>query len=384
MLPDKRRRRETLLNTADESLILLNDLSFFASEAERIDREGGLPDAALRRLRAIGTLRLPLPAASGGAGVGTDSAGAIAALSLLRALGRADLSLGRLFEGHINAIRLVVLHGNAAQKRALAEKVQQGDLVALWVTDEQPVRLQRDGSDWVLTGEKSIASGVGVAGLALITVQPPEGQPRLALMPVEKTMQAARVSLSGMRGAATGRYDFTDARIADDALIGPPGIYLSQPEFSAGAWRGAAVALGGIDRLVDEMRAILQSRGRSADPHQCVRIGEALIHRETAAFWCRRACLVAEGQGFEAGDVQATVNLARIACEKAGLAVIELVQRGLGFGAFLRGSVVERTMRDLATYLRQPAPDETLVEAAAWFTDRELPDPDRASVGRRL
>lgn len=31
-------------------------------------------------------------------------------------------------------------------------------------------------------------------------------------------------------------------------------------------------------------------------------------------------------------------------------------------------------MRDLATYLRQPAPDETLTEAAAWFTTHPIPD----------
>jgi hypothetical protein len=31
-------------------------------------------------------------------------------------------------------------------------------------------------------------------------------------------------------------------------------------------------------------------------------------------------------------------------------------------------------MRDLATYLRQPAADEALTEAAAWFTEHPLPD----------
>ncbi|MCQ8278281.1 acyl-CoA/acyl-ACP dehydrogenase [Acetobacteraceae bacterium KSS8] len=359
----------------------LDDLPFFAAQAAKIDQEGGLPVAAVERLREAGLFRAPLPVGLGGSGLGTEPAGALAALSVLRALGRADLSLGRLFEGHLNVIRLVVLHGDADQNRALARTVREGGLTALWVTDETPVRARPDGEGWVLDGEKSIASGVGLASAALITVQPPDGQTRLALAPVERSGLAARVSLSGMRGAATGRYDFTGARIAGSALIGAPGIYLSQPEFSAGAWRGAAVALGGIDRLVDEMRTILRARGRDADPHQRVRIGEALIQRETAAFWCRRACLLAEGRGYEPGDVQATVNLARIACETSALAVIERVQRGLGLGAFVRGGVVERTMRDLATYLRQPAPDETLVEAAGWFVGRDMPDPDRMPAG---
>jgi hypothetical protein len=33
----------------------------------------------------------------------------------------------------------------------------------------------------------------------------------------------------------------------------------------------------------------------------------------------------------------------------------------------------ERIMRDLATYLRQPAGDQTLTEAAGYFTRHSLP-----------
>ncbi|MDT8871753.1 hypothetical protein RAA17_13195 [Komagataeibacter rhaeticus] len=73
------------------------------------------------------------------------------------------------------------------------------------------------------------------------------------------------------------------------------------------------------------------------------------------------------------GDIVATVNLARLAVERAGLEVIGLVQRGLGLAAFVRTNPAERLLRDLATYLRQPAPDETLCEAAGWFTHRDLP-----------
>ena len=69
---------------------------------------------------------------------------------------------------------------------------------------------------------------------------------------------------------------------------------------------------------------------------------------------------------------------ARIACETTGLDVIRIVQRGLGLAGFLRSNEAERVMRDLAAYLRQPAPDETLTEAAAWFTRRDLPDPETA------
>ena len=50
---------------------------------------------------------------------------------------------------------------------------------------------------------------------------------------------------------------------------------------------------------------------------------------------------------------------------------MNLVQRSLGLSALLEPNPVERLIRDLGTYLRQPAPDEALTEAAAWFMQKE-------------
>lgn len=185
--------------------------------------------------------------------------------------------------------------------------------------------------------------------------------------------------IAGMRGAGTGNYDFNGTVLQADGLIGQADDYLRQPEFSAGAWRAMAVALGGIERLTTLLRGQLVERGRADSPAQQVRIGTALIAAETALLWTRRAALIASGQTrHEAGDITATVNLARHAVERAGLDVIEVVQRGLGLSAFVRTNIVERLNRDLATYLRQPAPDEALAEAAQWFTRRDLPQTEAA------
>ncbi|MDB5373967.1 MAG: cyclic nucleotide-binding protein, partial [Belnapia sp.] len=61
----------------------------------------------------------------------------------------------------------------------------------------------------------------------------------------------------------------------------------------------------------------------------------------------------------------AFVNLARLAVERAALEALTLVQRSIGLQAFLHPSPAERIARDLATYLRQPAPDRALAMAAA-------------------
>ena len=53
--------------------------------------------------------------------------------------------------------------------------------------------------------------------------------------------------------------------------------------------------------------------------------------------------------------------------ETACLDAMRLVQRSLGLSSFRQGNPIELICRDLSTYLRQPAPDEVLTEAAVWF-----------------
>jgi alkylation response protein AidB-like acyl-CoA dehydrogenase len=92
-----------------------------------------------------------------------------------------------------------------------------------------------------------------------------------------------------------------------------------------------------------------------------------LIARETAQLWARKAAALAETwRSREKAETVAYVNLARIAIETAVLDVIRLAQRSLGLAALSAPNPVERLMRDLATYIRQPAADEALTEAAAW------------------
>ena len=46
--------------------------------------------------------------------------------------------------------------------------------------------------------------------------------------------------------------------------------------------------------------------------------------------------------------------------------MIGLTERSLGLSAFLRPDPLDRVIRDLSTYLRQPFPDAVLDEAAAY------------------
>jgi alkylation response protein AidB-like acyl-CoA dehydrogenase len=113
--------------------------------------------------------------------------------------------------------------------------------------------------------------------------------------------------------------------------------------------------------------AQLRTSGRLDNPHCHARLGQALIARETSLLWVHAAARAAERPDADPNHQVATVGLARIAVETACLDAIRLMQRSLGLSSFRQGNPIELICRDLVTYLRQPAPDEVLTEAAIWF-----------------
>ena len=171
-----------------------------------------------------------------------------------------------------------------------------------------------------------------------------------------------------MRASATGAVDFTDVEIEPIEIVGGEGDYERQPWFSAGAWRFAAVHLGGMEKLFDLLRRHLQETNRGQDPHQAARLGRAAMAVETARLWVAQAASTTDAPlGSRVPEqLVAYVNLARLAVEAAALDLMQLVQRSVGLQAFMRPNPIERISRDLATYLRQPGPDRALTDAATW------------------
>ncbi len=338
-----------------------------AAHAAALDHDGALPIEDVAALHAAGLLRAPLPIASGGLGLGTEPTGAGALATTLRLLGRASQPLGRLYEGHVNALRLILRHATPAQSAAAARDALAGHLFAVWNTDAPDgtaLRLDLGGNR--LTGRKILCSGAGFAARALVTARAePADPPQLLLVPLPPRQRAdlAAWTPQGMIASASGAVDFSGLALPAEARIGRPGAYEEQPDFSAGAWRFAAVQTGGIEALAEALRDHLRRTGRHADPHQAARLGQVAIAAETARLWVEATAHRAEAA--EPRDAEAYVNLARLAVERAALDVLELAQRSIGLAAFLRPNPAERIARDLATYLRQPGPDRALTAAAA-------------------
>jgi alkylation response protein AidB-like acyl-CoA dehydrogenase len=343
------------------------------SHARALDQQDAFPAADLAALREAGVLRAPLPRWAGGLGLGTEPEGGAWLFALLRQLGAGSLAVGRIIEGHVNALQLICRYGEDAHIVRAASDAEQGHLFAIWNTEPPPgVRLSESGR---LIGQKFHVSAAGYATRPLITVDHPN-RSRLLLLSLKPGERATLDphSMHGMRATQSGAIDLTGYHPQQGDWIGQDGDYLREPIFSAGAWRALAVMVGGITALVDELRGQLRARGRDAAPHQAARIAGALIAQETAALWARKAAVLAESGNASPADITGYVALARRAVERAAQEAIALTQCALGLAALMEGNPAEGLMRDLATYLRQPALDEALDEAAAHYAATPLPD----------
>ena len=173
----------------------------------------------------------------------------------------------------------------------------------------------------------------------------------------------------GMRASVSGRVIFEGLRLGPDALVGQPGDYTREPDFTGGAVRFAAVQLGGARALLDAAAESLRQLGRTDDPHQRARMGRAAIAVETGALWVLGAARLWES-GAAAEAIVAYAQMTRTAIERVCLDVLEAVDRSVGARGLLPPSPVERIGRDLRLYLRQPAPDATLDAVGAAVLDR--------------
>ena len=363
--------------TADDSVATAAAVAetLFADAAER-DVAAAFPAAALRLLHESELMMAPFPVRLGGTGL-VEPAAVDALVSVLRLVGGGDLSVGRLYEGHVNAVALVGRYGSAAQLERLAEDVRAGGMSGVWNAEgAEPAGLVPEDEGWRLAGRKILASGVGSVSRPLV----PVARDGVTLMTLPRLAPGERADLSrwtaqGMRSTATGTVDLAGLPIGPDDIVGRDDDYRRQPTFFGGAWRFCAVQLGAIDRLLDLYRADLVRLGRGADPYQRQRVAACATAAETAALWVGQAACMVAAEARPVAEILAYVGLTRGVVERAGLDTMEAVHRGLGLGAHLRPHPVERVCRDLATYLRQPAPDGAMADAAA--TVLASPEPAR-------
>jgi len=294
-------------------------------------------------------------------------------LNLLRrlyAIGREDLPLGRLVEGHVDALQIVHRYGTPEQATEAARAARKGRVFGVWNADRPGDATRLEGA--LLFGSKAFASGAGLVTDALISVDAPAGR-QLLLLDLEAAVPAIDRGwwqVTGMARSQTHIATWSAQPVAEQAWIGAPGDYVREPWFSGGALRFAAVQAGGIAGLCTLARDHLVAADRSADPFQSARLADLYRHAQAATDAVRTAA-----QGWAVEDSEATiarVAAARVAVYAAGEAVLALAAAAVGVTAMFADDPVSEHMRDLDTYLRQPGPDAQRLLAGRAVAERRL------------
>lgn len=175
-------------------------------------------------------------------------------LRALRDQSANDASVGRLFEAHTDAIAILFEAG-----------VQPPSFTALAVWASGPTTstfLDKKGDSFVLNGKRSFCGGASIVDAALVTADSPQGE-RLVLVDLRRSgvfVDSASWKSEAFRDAGIATVQFSDARVAPGALIGPPGWYGTRPGFWYGAVGVAAMWAGITDSLLARLPLLLRHR----------------------------------------------------------------------------------------------------------------------------
>ncbi|MGB5972039.1 MAG: acyl-CoA dehydrogenase family protein [Nodosilinea sp.] len=362
----------------------------FAEQAIRVDLPGAFPADEFEQLAQAGFLAAPLRPRLGGCGMGIDTDTTHALLQVLKHIGRGNLAIGRVYEGHVNALQLIQTFGTTEQVERYGYAARdQHKLFGVWnAEDEQGLTIvPLDTGRYRLEGAKTFCSGGGYVKRPFVNGKLPDGAWQMCVVPMDEAQTVCDRDWwqpMGMRATASYKIDFTGVELGADALIGKPGDYLRQPWLSAGVVRFAAVQLGGAEALFDFTRRYLQAQRHTEYPYQQERLSQMAIAIETGNLWLRGAAerLVDYDPQFggepqanhpQADCLVAYTNMVRTVIEQICVDTMQLCQRSVGTRGLLPPHPMERVIRDLTLYLRQPAYDVAMANVGAYALTQTAP-----------
>lgn len=336
--------------------------------------EQGFPHREIDALREAGLFAITLP------GEALDQRAGITPglLHLLRIIGRGNLAVGRIYEGHVNALYLIHLYGTDEQRHRYYAEARAGHLFGVWNTEmADGIHLHRSTEKITVNGSKSFCSGSTYVTRPLITgVLHTDGEEeegwQMCIVPLNEHDVPVDESFwrpAGMRRSVSYKLDFSGIPLREDELLGRPGEYTRQPHFSGGAVRFAAVQLGGAEALLDATRDFLRQLGRTGDGYQRTRVGRMAIQVQTGKLWLDSIQTISPASRVRAKEIINHANMLRTVVLNICEECLQLSAHSVGARGMLEPHPFGRLHADLTMYLRQPAPDATLEAVGQHYLD---------------
>jgi len=328
--------------------------------------EPAFPASVFAELREVGLL-------SWNAVAGVRRPPAELELDLVRRVAAADASVGRIYDGHLNAVeRLAVQAPEALRERELAEVAAGRLLTGVWGGDPTagegpPARIIGPADGVVLRGVKTFCSGAGGIDRALVLARGEDGQPPVTVW-IDVT-NAERVEVdrawyraAGLRASESHRVVFHDAPVLGQ--FGPPGAIAAQPWFARDALRTCASWVGMADAAAEGALAELAARETTSEL-EALAAGRILTAQRTIELW-----MGAAADAMNSAERLPEVSLsARAAVSDAVRVLLDEAARACGSRPFAHGGRLDRARRDLELFLLQHRLDPMLARAGRAAVD---------------
>lgn len=291
----------------------------------------------------------------------------------LAALGRTDIPLARLAEGHVDALRILA--------QAQADAVP-GALYGVWASRSLSSGLRAEAADdgFALAGTLRFASGAGVLERALVPAL--VGQEPAVLVDLDVVGLDADPGSWQTRAMAVSRSFVVQVHrrpVPRSALVGGPGFYLERPGFFPGGVGVAAVWAGGLCRTTDVVLGWLGARRWPAGE---LRLGRLRTHRATALAVVTRAAQrldevlrpdATPRLPLTAGVLQQHCALARAAVAAAVRGGLEEIRALAGPAGLAFDADLTRAVDDLDLYVGQQNADADAAFLGSTLTARDQP-----------
>jgi hypothetical protein len=255
-----------------------------------------------------------------------------------------DLSVGRLVEGHLDALAVLDELGRAPAGPGVYgvwAARRPGELVAT-----------PDGDGWWLQGAKPFCSGAGLLPRALVVADAPDGVRLFDLDVADVVVVDGTWPAVGMAASASSRVCWPGRAVQPDAATGPPGAYTDRAGFWWGAAGVAACWWGGARAL---LRVVRDGLARS-DPGdaELADLGAGWAALDAAGAMLRRAAGQIDAQ--DRGDREAARHTALVTRQAVHHACVEALAAAAAAGGArpicLDGDQSRRSA-DLYAYLAQ-------------------------------
>jgi acyl-CoA dehydrogenase len=321
-----------------------------------------VPDDLRDQAKDMGLFGYAIPQEWGGLGLDITQD-----VELAMELGYTSLALRSMF-GTNNGIagQVLVGFGTDEQKAAWLEALASGKVASFALTEpgagSNPAGLRtkaiRDGTDWLISGEKRFITNAPVADLFVVfarTRPADDAGPGIAVFLVPADAPGVEVGTKdakmGQEGAWTADVRFTDVRIPDGALVGGSediGYRAAMTSLARGRIHIAALAVGAAQRALDESVNYAATATQGGTPIGNFQLVQAMLADQQTGVMAGRA-LVRDAARLWLTDQDRRIapSAAKVFCTEMAGKVADLAVQIHGGSGYMREVPVERIYRDV-------------------------------------